>query len=236
MTHPTPDQRADILSSLAIGVDLDAAARAMGTTGKACRALAEADPAWAAQVKAATAQGLAVGSEEQAGGVVQPLPGETMRQFAARQTEVKREAVAYVPLAKAETFIPAPKLAEGEDIPDWSKFAEEAAAEYGPGRMGLYLKQDERLVRGGQPAASPWWRWTISEFLASDLTWLIAMVGRGAGKSTNLERLLLLIVIWTRRFVPPGQPWSAPFMSVVEDDSARRIKELAVLIQTAYHD
>ena len=128
-----------------------------------------------------------------------------------------------------------PTFAEGEDVPDWERFADEAAAEYGPGRMGLYLKQDARLVQGGMPAATPWWQWTIGEFLASELTWLIAMVGRGAGKSTNLERLLMLIVIWTKRYVPPGQPWTCPFMSAIEADAFRRIKEISALLQIAYH-
>ncbi len=211
----TPDQRADILDSLRAGCALDVAARAARTTVAACREAAATDD---------ELRGAMAASEPRA---------MTLRELAAAQ---QAEAPpAYVPLEKAQTYVPAPKLAEGEDVPDWQRFMDEAAREFGPGRMGLYLKQDARLVAGGMPAATPWWQWTIGEFLASDLTWLIAMVGRGAGKSTNLERLLMLIVIWTKRFVPPGQPWTAPFMSVVSDDAFRRIQELSRLIQIAYH-
>lgn len=219
----TPDQRADILDSLRAGCTLDAAAKASRTTGKTCRDLAAIDPEWRAAMLAAVPDVEAAPPEPRA---------MTLRELAAMQAE--EPPPAYVPLEKAQTYVPKPTLAEGEDIPDWEKFAQEAADEFGPGRMGLYLKQDARLVQRGIPATSPWWRWTINEYFGSGKTWLIAMVGRGGGKSTTLERFLLSIIMHTPRVAPPSQEWQCPIVSVRPEDARRRINEIQVMLRMAY--
>ena len=223
MTHPTEEQRAMILDSLGVGIALDLAARKAGATAAACVDLAASDPAWAAAMAAAREEGTPVEHVM------------TVREFAAMQAaEAAPKGPAYVPLAKSETYVPKPALAEGENIPDWSKFAKEAAEKYGPGRMGLYLKQDERLVARGLPATSDWWKWSISSYFDSGLVWLLVEAGRGAGKSTTLERFLLVVTIHTPRVVPPGQTWQLPFISVRPEDARRRIFELQAMLRAAY--
>ncbi len=121
--------------------------------------------------------------------------------------------------------------------PDWGRIRADAERLYGPGRYGLYLLQEDRIAKasgGRMPATSLWWLKTFREFFESGLTWLLVMAGRSAGKSSNLERLFMVVALLTNRVVPPGQPWTAPFMSVVEKDADRRIAELVTLLMLAY--
>ena len=211
-----------ILESLRVGCDLASACKGAKVALPEARALLASDPAWCAAVNEALAEGERANRAAWAG-------------------VAKESAEKAAPVAKAREPEPAPivrskRASEATDdgSPDWDAFRETAAHRYGEGRTGLYLLQDERLIAHGMPATSPWWRWSIGGFFDSGLTWFVPMVGRGAGKSTNLEKLLLVVVLLTERVVPTGQPWTCPFMSAVERDAFRRIGEIKALLLMAY--
>ncbi len=243
---PTEEQRADVLDSLRVGRALDVAAKGARTTERACRDLAEADEGWRADLAAAEREG----AEQREPVQVAPTFAEIAAMCAERDRKPERPAVDYkawgsattheeaaaaAPRAKGTAHDPHSADAADEESEAWEKFRVEAERDYGPGRWGLYLLQDERLIAGGLPASSAWWRKTFFEFFESELTWLVAMVGRGAGKSTNLERLLLVVVLFTKRIVPRGQTWESPFMSVLEKDAIRRLGEIQALLLIAHH-
>ena len=231
----SPDIRAMVLDSTRAGVPLDGrggSARAAGTTVAEVHA-AMRDPS---EEGRAFARDMAAASEEGAAAMVaaaRPVASEAPRVTTwgdvagASGERAKEEAAAIVRSKRASE-------ATDDGAPDWDSFRELAARKYGPGRTGLYLLQDERLIAHGMPATSPWWRWSIGGFFDSGLTWFVPMVGRGAGKSTNLEKLLLVVVLLTERVVPTGQPWTCPFMSAVERDAVRRIVEIKALLLMAY--
>ncbi len=192
--------------------------------------------------------GRAIGAGD-IGGVRNGVVGGVVRDNGARDTlrgaDGVRALPGYVEVADVSAprhdvaAQPSKRASEATDDgqPDWEAFRREADSKHGPGRYGLYLLQEERIAKtsaGRMPATSLWWLKTFREFFESNLTWLLAMVGRGGGKSSNLERLFMVVALLTERVVPPGQPWTAPFMSVVEKDADRRIAELVTLLMLAY--
>lgn len=251
------EDRAEILSSVRIGCTLAKSAKGMGTTERACRELAATDAGWAAdladaqreraapaaadvapaptvEVKPTWPELFAMSAAQQAADAAETKPRRDLAAWAKAST--REEAAAAAAPSRARSTVLDPHSADpAEEGEAWGKFRIESARDYGPGRWGLYLLQDKRLIAGGLPASSAWWLKTFYEFFESDLTWLLAMVGRGAGKSTNLERLMLIIVLFTKRIVPRGQTWESPFMSVLERDALRRLGEIQALLLIAHH-
>lgn len=109
------------------------------------------------------------------------------------------------------------------------------ALQFAEGPYGYLLWMDSRFTEQGQPALSPWWRASLKEFFASEKIWGLYLVGRGGGKSTSLERVALLYVIFgclfAPRSVPPGQRWIWPFISASTTDAGRRIREIEALLR-----
>lgn len=123
--------------------------------------------------------------------------------------------------------------AEPGDQPDWDAIRAEAE-ELAPGPYGHLLWQEEHLAAGGFPRLSPWWLWTAEGFFASMKRWLLALAGRGAGKSTILTRLATTLALLTSRRIPPGQTWIWPFVSVLPVDAKRRLVEIQAVLLHAY--
>ena len=140
--------------------------------------------------------------------------GETIRELAAR---LAREAVAPQP-ADAKPSDPLVILAT-------------RAARFAPGLLGYLLLLDAKCIDAGMPPISPWWRWSIGEFVTSGKPWGIWNVGRGAGKSTTLEKLTAAIAKYGERKIPPGQTWTIPLISVGPDDANRRINGIAAVFR-----
>lgn len=113
-------------------------------------------------------------------------------------------------------------------------FREDAAATYGPGLYGLLLAQEARLVAAGFHPISPWWLETVEGFLASLKRWLLILAGRGAGKSTMLTRLAVVLALFSPRRIPPGQTWIWPFVSVRPADAKKRLDEIREILLNAY--
>lgn len=248
----TPDARAALLESLAAGVAIDSARKAAGVTPTELRRAREADPELAAACERAEmrrpfallereALALAIrehGTEE---AVRKARPGLTLaalREMCARDTAL-RDAVlgAITERTKTETAAPQalpeaqPKkrrtmAVDEHEGPDWALIANEAA-EYGPGLYGYLLRQEDYLVEAGFHGLSDWFRWTFNGFLDSPLRWLLILIGRGAGKSTSLTRLVALLMLVAKRTAPRGQTWVWPFLSIRPDDADRRLQEIS---------
>lgn len=94
--------------------------------------------------------------------------------------------------------------------------------------FGLLLAVDAKVSEvTSNPPISPWWRSTFESFYASGRFALVALVGRGGGKSTTLERMALTETLLGSRVVPKGQRFLWPFVSVSIADARQRIHELA---------
>ncbi len=113
-------------------------------------------------------------------------------------------------------------------------FREEAAELHGPGLFGLLLHQETRLATAGFHPISPWWLFTVEGFLASLKRWMLILAGRGAGKSTMLTRLAVVLALFSPRRIPPGQTWIWPFVSVRPGDAKKRLDEIRAILLHAY--
>lgn len=105
--------------------------------------------------------------------------------------------------------------------------------------LGLYLYQDDLLASKGERRTSPWWKWTFAQFFDARLDfpwlfWILVMVGRGGGKSSTLERLAIIVMIFAVREAPPSETWQAIFMSILKEDARKRIIEIEKLLHAAY--
>src|SRR5262249_41459382 len=129
--------------------------------------------------------------------------------------------------------------ATDDGAPDWASIREDASDRYGDGLLGLLLYQDDRLAERRVHPMSPWWQWTLVSFFAArlrvpTLQWILALVGRGGGKSTTLERIAIVVSLFAARTMPSTEAWQWPFISVVLPDARRRIHEIAKLIRFAW--
>lgn len=100
-----------------------------------------------------------------------------------------------------------------------------------PGPFGFFLWFDDRLASSGFHRASDWWRWSLGEFYASDKRFGVFGPGRGAGKSTTLERVACAETLFTPRSPAPGERWIWPFLSAGLDDARRRVQETASMLR-----
>jgi hypothetical protein len=150
-----------------------------------------------------------------------------------REEEERAQAAAKAPTVRK---LPASN-ADGEvDIrATLQSFRDEAAALHGPGLFGLLLLQEARLVAAGFHPISSWWLWVVEGFLASLKRWLLILAGRGAGKSTMLTRLAVVLALFSPRRIPPGQTWIWPFVSVRPSDAKKRLEEIKAILLHAYH-
>lgn len=168
------------------------------------------------------------------------MPRESVPDLAAR---LKREADAAALSARLEAAkaIVAPAPARSFPAAGLARVRDEAARRYGPGLFGLLLYQDDLLAAGPRPihSISPWWRETFRAYFAARLSfpmlfWILAMVGRGGGKSTTLERLAIIVMLFAPRTMSSAEAWQWPFISIRAEDAARRIREIEKLINRAY--
>jgi hypothetical protein len=93
------------------------------------------------------------------------------------------------------------------------------------------LEVDRKCSAAGMPGMSPWWRAEVGRFFVSGKPLGIFLVGRGGGKSTTWERVAATVVRYGVRSSPPGQTWTAPFISVGPDDANRRIDGMAAVFR-----
>lgn len=121
----------------------------------------------------------------------------------------------------------------------WERIRSAAARLYGPGLFGLLCYQDDLLAAKGERRMSHWWLGVFSAFFEArialpTLCWLLALVGRGGGKSTTLERFAIVVSLFAERSMPPSERWQWPFISILKSDAERRINEIDKLLRLAY--
>ncbi len=213
-----------ILESLAAGCDLETAARAkgVGSTAKECRELAEADPTWAAAMRASEPQ-------EQESGIVGPLPGENMRDWSARQAEAVREPVA-IPYDPQTGEVYEPPPLDDDDSPELEKL-HNLAATYGPGAFGFLQLVNARCEASKLHAMDPWWINHFRKFYASGKMIDIGRIGLRGGKSTNVCRALVADVLYTIRRLEPSQIGVCPIMSAGTKEASDRIDTIMEVLR-----
>lgn len=227
----TQGQREALVDSLRAGVPFERACRAANLIGRLVRAEADRDEALSRELEAAEAHGSAVRNGEA------PLPARPADVFddpgvpAAAPPPEPASPSPPSPDA-AEDALPTPPRLTPEQARRWAAVREHAAV-LAPGLLGTLLWLDEQGARQGIPAMSPWWRWSTEAFYASGKRWGLWRVGRGGGKSTQLEKIVGNAALFVPRVIPPGQVWIWPFISASSDDADRRIRGLQALLGAA---
>lgn len=152
--------------------------------------------------------------------------------------ELQRQLAAVPRAAPAND--PAPPVAPpNPNAPKWARIRAEAERRYGPGLFGLLCYQDDLLAAKGERRMSQWWLGVFAAFFEARLSlltlcWILALVGRGGGKSTTLERFAIVVALFAERSMPPSERWQWPFISILKKDADRRISEIEKLLNAAY--
>lgn len=246
-----------MLATLRSTGSLVEARKAAGVTARAVAAACEAAQALQAELEAARQEGVAAIGPEASARERERLPNAAARP--ARRASAAVEAGRRAAEASARGVFgvndlgPRDDVAEERPTPKTKRlpathedgeidiratlqaFREEAAELHGPGLYGLLLLQEARLVAAGFHLISPWWLSTVEAFLASLKRWLLILAGRGAGKSTMLTRLAVVLALFSPRRIPPGQTWIWPFVSVRPGDAKKRLEEIKAILLHAYH-
>lgn len=121
----------------------------------------------------------------------------------------------------------------------WTRIHAAAERLHGPGLFGLLCYQDDLLAAKGMHRMSRWWLGVFYAFFTARLSlptlqWILAMVGRGGGKSTTLERFAIIISLFAQRSIPPTECWQWPYISVLKSDAERRVNETSKMLRLAY--
>lgn len=179
-------------------------------------------------------------------GEAEPAPARRPRRTLEPIATAPRDTVEHAPRTNKEKWdewrtaaraepAPAPPRVEPATDPlaDLSptERARVEAERFAPGPFGYVLRLEAKCIAAGRPAMSPWWRWSIGDFYASGKTWGVFDVGRGGGKSTTLELIAAAGSRYGERFVPPGQTWSWPFVSVNKTDAGKRVAGIASVLR-----
>jgi hypothetical protein len=166
---------------------------------------------------------------EAAGSVMTPL--KTFESWLANDEYLCREVEAAEEFGRtSKSVLTEAHTATDKRTPDRWKRLREEAAKLAPGIAGIILYIEGILATKGQPPMSNWWRQTILAFIDSGKRWCLLLVGRGGGKSTQLERFAMELSIFMERKSPPGQTWSWLFLSIIKSDARKRLNEIAALL------
>jgi hypothetical protein len=235
---PTKDQRGMVLDSLGVGFSLDAAAKAAGTTGDACRALAAVDPEWAAAIEAATPVPVVD---------VEPTPREA-REAIAREIrekwaampaqkasedaaeEAEAASVAPVPVVRATPSAAilrpdedAPRLQSPREADKWARVREEAAA-LGPEKIG-YLHWVDKACVDARPRLHPMdpvWLDHYCRFYESGKRVDVARKGLRAGGSDSSCRVIVAELLLLEKTLEPNLECVGLVVSAVTKDCEDR--------------
>jgi hypothetical protein len=96
--------------------------------------------------------------------------------------------------------------------------------------LSSYREMDERLVRAGFPATSPWWLETLEDFYGSGCRVLIARVGRQGGKSTTMCRLGVAEALYGRHVIPHGTVATVAVVSVDRPNAGDRLATIQKIL------
>lgn len=246
----TSSQRALILESLAVGVDLPHAAKAAGTTAAAVRRAMAAEgsegEALARDVAAAVAEGERAAAAALAVPPPPPVPvgamGEAWAGVVAASAEAQRPdppTPSPAPLARRPSPValvtpgadapesPTPQLTP-EDRAAWEKVRREAAA-FGPGRIGQLLWIDDRCQKAGLRALDPWWIWHFDSFYESGKRVDKMRGGLRLGKSSTACEAIINTLIKPHD-IDAGTVAIVPIMSIRREEADDRFYTLVKIL------
>ncbi len=202
----TLDQRAMVLESLGVGVTLDAAAKAAGTTAAACRELAAVDAQWAAEMAGASVPATVRPSAE---------PAMSMAQLAAWSTAKTQQEAADAIAKPVSTYVStrerdpddedAPRLQSPREAERWARIREEAAA-LGPEKIG-YLHWIDRACVDARPKLHPMdpvWLDHYCRFYESGKRVDVARKGLRAGGSDSSCRVIVAELLMLEKHLEPN--------------------------------
>lgn len=222
------DSRERILESLRVGCALDAAAKAVRTTERACRDLAETDDGWRADLAAAEAEGdearraaapvAAAPTWNEAAALLQAEREryEAEERAAAKPTVDYRawgsattpaEAAAAVPRARSDAVFEedAPRLQSPREADKWARIREEAET-FGPEKIG-YLHWVDRACVDARPKLHPMdpvWLDHYCRFYESGKRVDVARKGLRAGGSDSSCRVIVAELLLLEKSLEPG--------------------------------
>lgn len=96
--------------------------------------------------------------------------------------------------------------------------------------LARYDQVDAKLVKRGFPPTSPWWRATIERFIRSGRPMAVLRVGRRGGKSSSLSRLAVVLALYGRHVVPPGDLGVAAIVSTDKGEALGRLVTIKAIL------
>jgi len=255
----SPEDRADILSSLRAGCTLDDAAKGMLTTAQACRDLAATDAGWAAdlagaerdgaalavaevapsapvETKPTWAQLAAMSAAQQEADKAEAKPRKGLAAWASATTHEEAQAAAgqmvdvVNPVTGEVTEQPAHAVEDDDESPDLERLRL-MAAEYGPGSFGFLQLVNAKCEAAKLHPMDPWWVGHFRKFYASGKMIDVGRIGLRGGKSTNICRALVADVLYTRRKLEPSQIGVCPIMSAGTKEASDRIDTIMSVLR-----
>jgi len=97
--------------------------------------------------------------------------------------------------------------------------------------FALLMEQDEQLVAAGFPAMSPLWRAWCGELYGHPTAYrFVGQVGRRGGKSTTMDRVMVIEGLHGTWDIPPGQAGVFPIFSIKVGFAEDRLTNIAAIL------
>lgn len=93
-----------------------------------------------------------------------------------------------------------------------------------------FVALDKALQLAGFPATSSWWHETIRRFYASERKQLVVRAGRRAGKSSTFCRLAVVVALYGKHAIPPGDIGVIAFISTTRDEAGQRLRTIKAIL------
>lgn len=96
--------------------------------------------------------------------------------------------------------------------------------------LARYDEVDARLVAAGFPPTSAWWRQTIERWVRSGRRQLVGRIGRRGGKSSTLSRLAVVVALYGRHVIPPGDLGVGAVISTDKSEALGRLRTIEAVL------
>lgn len=129
---------------------------------------------------------------------------------------------------RLDRYLPAlPQFERPSDPEWWQREADPGDAE---AFLAAYDELDELLVSKGFPPTSEWWRERIERFLRSGRKTSVWRVGRRGGKSSTFSRVLVVLGLFAKWPITPGDTGIVTVVSVdLKEATARSVTIRTIL-------
>jgi hypothetical protein len=96
--------------------------------------------------------------------------------------------------------------------------------------LARYDELDAKLVKAGFPETSAWWRETFERFIRSKKRQLVDRVGRRGGKSSSISRLAVVVALYGRHVIPPGDVGVVAIISTDRSEAMGRLTTIKAIL------